>query len=320
MTSPTDPSEPPSEPPSERLPDPTAEPAPEAALQPYQVCFVVDDVAAAAEEAQARFGWGPFRSFRNTAENIDYRGRSVRREADVALAMAGDVQVELLHVHDGVDCLAAYQASFGRGLQHIGIATPSREAALARLERLGACVDHRDEFAGIRLAFVDLPTGPGMFELVDRTSGSPTGASAALPEPGDRACICVDRATVVTERMDEALGFFGASFGWQGVTAEPATLREGDQETRLRRAIGRAGRLEIELVEGRRGERDPYSRHLARGGHGLVHASARTAGTQDGSVAATAPAAPGCAWLESGERFTLVDWAGGIGSLQLRTD
>ena len=278
----------------------------------YQVCFVVDDVERAAAECGQRFGWGPFSSFRATVEDLDYQGRSARRVADVALGMAGRVEVELLHVHEGVDCLAAYQARHGRGFQHLGIDTASCEQALEGLEGLGARLDHRDEYEGIRIAFVDVPCGPGAFELVDRTSGAPRGAGAELPRPGPTPRSSIDRATLVTDRMAEALDFFANAFDWQGVLAEPATL-EGEQgETSLLRARGSAGRLEVEILEGRPGGLDPYSRHLAEHGPGLVHAGGPSI---DHDVAGS----HGFRWRETGERFALTDWAGGAGALALRS-
>lgn len=302
------------------------EPARLERLSVYQVCFVVDEVERAAAECSERFGWGPFRCFRATVDNLDYRGRPARRVADVALGMAGRVQVELLHVHDGVDCLAVYQARHGRGFQHLGIDTPCRESTLARLEGLGARLDHRDEFEGIRIAFVDVPSGPGAFELVDRTSGAPSGAGATLPEPGRTPRISIDRATLVTDRMDATLDFFGKAFGWQSVVAEPATLRWEASETRLLRALGPAGRLEIELVEGRPGGRDPYSRHLARSGPGLVHAGGLALDRDAPESFADrweasrweASRWKASRWKESAEEFVLLDWSGGAGALQLR--
>ena len=287
-------------------------PEPASRLTPYQVCFVVDDVDEAAAECQERFAWGPFRSFRSTVEDLHYQGRPARRVADVAVGMAGRVQVELLHVHDGVDCLAAYQARHGRGFQHLGIDTPSRDTALARLEGLGARLDHLDEFEGIQIAFVDVPVGPGLFELVDRTTGAPRGGGATLPKPVAASRLSIDRATVVTDRMDVALDFFASAFGWRNVAAESATLRWDTEEAHLSRALGTAGRLEIELVEGRPGGRDPYSRTLARSGPGLVHAGGVVVADDDW------PESVAYCWLEAGETFALADWSGGAGALQLR--
>jgi hypothetical protein len=280
-------------------------------LAPYQVCFVVEDVGQAVAEVRTRFGWGPFRCFRAKVETLRYRGRPASRDAEVALGMAGAVQVELLHVHEGVDCLAAYQTRYGCGFQHLGVDTGDRDAALRRLEALGGKLDHLDEFEGIRIAFVDGPVGPGLFELVDRTSGAPSGAGASLPEPGPTPGVAIDRATVVTDRMETALDYFAGAFGWRDVTASTETLRTEDREVRLARALGRAGRLEIELVEGLPDGRDPYSRHLVRGDHGLVHAG--------GVVNEIDPlASPVHHWVEADERFVLADWSGGVGALQLR--
>lgn len=287
-------------------------------LTPYQVCFVVEDVEEAAAECHERFGWGPFRSFRAAVDSLEYKGQRARRVAEVALGMAGRVQVELLHVHEGVDCLAAYQARYGCGFQHLGIDTPSRDASLARLEKLGAKLDHRDEYEGIRIAFVDVPSGAlGAFELVDRTSGAQDAASGAAgtlgtpPDPGPTPRIAIDRATLVTDRMDETCDFFANAFRWPTVAVESATLRWQDDETSLRRAIGSAGRLEIEIIEGRPDARDPYSRHLSRNGPGLVHAGGRL-------VEADPSASFAYHWSETGERFALLDWSGGAGALQLR--
>ncbi len=286
-------------------------------LSPYQVCFVVDAVESAAAECAARFGWGPFRSFRATVESLEYRGRPARRVAEVALGMAGGVQVELLHVHEGVDCLAAYQGRYERGFQHLGIDTPSRGVALERLEKLGARLDHLDEFEGIRIAFVDVPGGPGLFELVDRTSGRPSGGGAVVPEPGATPRVAIDRATLVTDRVDETLDFFASAFGWRNRVAKPATLRWDGEDVKLQRVLGVAGRLEVEIVAGRPGGRDPYSRHLARGEHGLVHAGGVLTSPERPDAFVDRASQHG-QWLETGERFTLVDWSGGVGTLQLR--
>jgi hypothetical protein len=101
-------------------------------LFPSQVCFVVDDVPSAAAECSKRFGWGPFQTFTATVERAEYKGEYAKRVTDVALGMAGAVQVELVHVHQGIDCIATYQDRYGPGFQHLGIYCRSREAALER--------------------------------------------------------------------------------------------------------------------------------------------------------------------------------------------
>ena len=135
-------------------------------LHPAQVCFVVDDVDAAVDEGVASFGWGPFHRFTAPVAEAHYHDWTGSKRTDVALGMAGSVQVELIHVHKGHDTVEAYQARYGTGLQHLGISCRDREQALAALAEIGGGVDDQGEYPGIRFAFVDTPTGPGMFELL----------------------------------------------------------------------------------------------------------------------------------------------------------
>jgi catechol 2,3-dioxygenase-like lactoylglutathione lyase family enzyme len=286
----------------------------DAALFPTQVCFMVDDVRRAAEECVARFGWGPFRHFTADVPDSHYRGWCGRRHNDVALGMAGRVQVELLHVHEGRAAISAYQDEYGRGFQHLGIACRSREAALERLESLGAALDERNEFGGTRFAFVDVPTGPAMFELLDHEGEEPGRSPEIAAEGSGREAyvLGVDRATIVTADIEASLRFYSQAFGWEDARAEPQTLRHGRGTSRMQRFVGHAGWLDLELVEPAEAAEDPYSRHRARGPHGLVHAGGlRPEGFDE-------PASVECEWLETGERFALHDWAAGPRSLQVR--
>ena len=63
-------------------------------LHPVQVCFVVDDVEAAVAECADRFGWGPFHQFSAPVPEARYHEWVGAKETDVALGMAGGVQVE----------------------------------------------------------------------------------------------------------------------------------------------------------------------------------------------------------------------------------
>lgn len=283
---------------------------PDSRLYPWQVCFVVDDVETAIAECGRRFGWGPFERFTAEIEDVEYRGRVARRVTNVALGQAGRVQVELVHVREGFDCIATYQQRYARGFQHLGIGCRSRDAALERLESLGARLDDLNEYGGIKIAFVDVPTGPGMFELLQPTREDAGPAGETMPHDEHIPVVEIDRATIVTDDMDAALEFHAQAFDWRDIRAEQQTLRYEGGEVRLARAIGRAGLLEIELVEGRTGGSDPYSAHLARGDHGLVHA---------GALTSAEPAGSGGCWLETGEHFWLEDWPGGASGLQLRS-
>ena len=109
--------------------------------------------------------------------------------------------------------------------------------------------------------------------------------------------------------IDAALSFYSDAFDWRGVQASEQTLRTPDGDVSLRRTIGQAGLLELELIEGQPDAADPYSSHLRRGDHGLVHA---------GFAAPDAPRRDTYEWVETGEAFDLRDWGGGRASLQMR--
>ncbi len=284
-------------------------------LHPVQVCFVVDDVGTAVAECVDRFGWGPFHQFSAPVPEARYHDWIGAKETDVALGMAGDVQVELIHVREGRDAVGAYQERYGTGFQHLGISCKDREAALAALEGIGARLDDSGEYPGIRFAFVDTPTGPGMFELLQQTGDTPPPGddvkqdAATAVAPG----VVLDRATIVTDDLARAHAFYSEAFRWDGIGIETVSLRQGGSLERVRRVRGRAGQLELELIEAKADGGGPYARHLARGDHGLVHA---------GGVVANGALPPGAVrsgeWVEDGERFGLYAWAGGTESLQLR--
>ena len=310
-------------------------------LFPSQVCFVVEDVPTAVHDCVSRFGWGPFQQFTAPVEDAEYRGFRGRKVTEVALGMAGRVQVELIHVHEGHDAIEAYQAEYGVGFQHLGVGVRSRDDALAHLEKLGGKLNSQTEYAGLRIAFVDLPTGPAMFELLEqagqpsRKKGEATIEDQTKKEdessrPSDPNCFEVDRATIVTPDLNATLAFYSEAFGWEGCGAHNATLRHPYGESLMRRALARAGTLELELIEAQADGSDPYAAHLRRGAHGLVHAGGplrpadesksshnQSHGQSRGKTEAGAAMLP-YEWLETKESFTLENWAGGPGALQMR--
>jgi len=287
-------------------------------LYPSQVCFVVEDVPTAAKDCAARFGWGPFMEFTAAVDDASYRDWRGAKRTDVALGMAGPTQVELIHVHEGHDAVEAYQAEYGIGFQHLGVGVKSRDAALAHLESLGASTNELLEPKGLRIAFVDLPTGDAMFELLEPTGEKSEGfdleeaqkrPGASAPDAPKSALFAIDRATIVAQDMERALAFHANSFGWKEAQPQTHTLRHPGGESRIERYQGRAGTLTLEILSPSKQSDDPYSAHLLRGAHGLVHAGGRQT---DQDVSDDAP----FEWLETGERFALEDWAGGPSSLQ----
>ena len=289
-------------------------------LYPRQVCFVVDDVPAASEACRERFGWGPFYTFVTEVPEARYRDWSGAKKTEVALGMAGCVQVELIHVHAGRDAIGTYQADYGSGFQHIGIFCRSRDDAMTRLEVMGGRVDATLDHDGVRIAFIDVPSGPAMWELLEPTRPDAAGAAATQHKTarlGEEGVLEIDRATIVTEDMARTFPFYREAFGWTDAVPKPATLQIGSETYGFERVTARAGMMDLEIVMpvgGGERSADPYSAHLARGDHGLIHVGSRAGNGCE------ADAGPRGSWRGSGETFTFVDWAGGEGAMQVRRE
>jgi catechol 2,3-dioxygenase-like lactoylglutathione lyase family enzyme len=282
-------------------------------LTPQQVCFVVDDVPAAVDYCEQRFGWGPFYQFKAPVPEASYKEWRGEKLTEVALGMAGRIQVEFLHIHKGHDTTADYQQEYGTGFQHLGIHCQSREEALAHLEALGANVNELNEYPGIRFAFVDVPTGAGMFEMLQPTAEMKEDAGLTASIDSDKSTLFdVDRATIVTRDINQALDFYCAAFDWQPAASSTATLLYGEEETTVQRYIGKSGKLQLEFIQPLEDSGDPYSAHLRRGEHGLIHAGGITTGELPADEILRGE------WPDSGEKFALYNWAGGANSLQVR--
>lgn len=285
-------------------------------LSPQQVCFVVDDVSAAVQRCEKEFAWGPFYQFTAPVEKAVYKDWTGKKLVEVALGMAGNVQVEFIHVYEGHDAVEAYQAEYKRGFQHLGIQCQSREAAVDYLTALGAEVNELNEFPGIRFAFVDVPTGAAMFELLQQTNEWGKGDALDVDTQASdivEGLFQIDRATIVTDNMEAALAFYSQAFGWDDAAFTRSTLQYAGKQNAFKRFIGHAGTLDIELLQAIDIADDPYSQHLNRGSHGLVHAGGLSAGASDDNEKAIE-----YQWLESEEKFSLSNWLAGSSSLQMR--
>lgn len=284
-------------------------------LSPQQVCFVVDDVSTTVKYCEEHFGWGPFYQFKVPVHEARYKEWTGEKLTEVALGMAGKVQVEFLHVFKGHDTTEEYQARYGSGFQHLGIHCEGRDEALVFLESLGAQVNELNDYPGVRFAFVDVPTGSGMFEILQPTNEMASNESLSAsrkPRSDANNKLNVDRATIVTRDIDTALDFYASAFGWAKPVLKQTTLRYGHSEAQVWRHVETAGKLELELIQPTKDSDDPYAAHLRRGEHGLIHAG--------GAIIGDFPAGEAMLgeWMDAGESFALYNWPGGEHALQVR--
>jgi catechol 2,3-dioxygenase-like lactoylglutathione lyase family enzyme len=154
-----------------------------------------------------------------------------------------------------------------------------------------------------------------MFEILQPTQAMAdnAGISSSCERRVDRNTLFdVDRATIVTADIERALAFYAKAFGWQNVQATTATLSIAGTHTRMRRFLGTAGKLQLELIEPDNTGDDPYAAHLRRGHHGLIHAGGVLRGELPSEASLHGE------WLETAEPFALYDWPGGERALQIR--
>ncbi len=137
-----------------------------------QQAWVVPSIDAAAHAWHAATGIGPFLALRHVAvQRPRHRGRPQRTDFSVAVAQAGDVQVELVEQHDATpSCYRDSVAPGATGFHHVAIMSADFEAELGRLTAGGAEIAADGVFGDLRFAYVDLRPALGcMVELVEDT-------------------------------------------------------------------------------------------------------------------------------------------------------
>jgi hypothetical protein len=134
-----------------------------------QMAWVVNDLEAAARKHSATFGYGPFMFNRHIRlSNPCHRGVSAQTDFSLAIAQAGDVQVELVQQHD--DTPSVYRDIYvkGReGFHHVAVIVPNVDKEVARYQSLGFAVASTGRFGDAEFAYVDTSPATGhMVELL----------------------------------------------------------------------------------------------------------------------------------------------------------
>lgn len=105
-----------------------------------QVAMVVRDLDAAMRNYWENFGIGPWRILEfgpETVRELTYRGKPQPYAMRVALAMHGDLQLELVESIQGPNIYEDFLREHGEGMQHFGIVVPDVRAAIKDLEARG---------------------------------------------------------------------------------------------------------------------------------------------------------------------------------------
>lgn len=136
-----------------------------------QVSWVVSDLDEAVRRWHRTTGIGPFHILRSPPiENFRHRGLPGSLDMDVALAQAGDIQIELIQQKG--DAPSAYRDAWAPGgdvLHHMGRVTPDFDADYARYRELGFEVAQSGNTGPARFVYLDTRPALGfMVELVDK--------------------------------------------------------------------------------------------------------------------------------------------------------
>ena len=132
-----------------------------------QMAWVVRDLEDAARRFSTTLGAGPF-LFNRHVQLTDprHRGQPVRTDFSLALAQAGEVQIELIAQHD--DTPSVYRDLFpagSEGFHHVAVIVPDVSLEVERYLALGFAVASSGRFGHADFAYVD--TSPATGHMVE---------------------------------------------------------------------------------------------------------------------------------------------------------
>lgn len=132
-----------------------------------QMAWVVNDLDTAARRFSQVYGAGPFMFNRHVKlTDSRHRGRAMQTDFSLALAQAGDVQIELVEQHD--DTPSVYRDLYPRGVggfHHVAVIVPNVDKEVERYRALGFAVGSTGRFGDADFAYVD--TAPATGHMVE---------------------------------------------------------------------------------------------------------------------------------------------------------
>lgn len=140
----------------------------------FQICWVVDDIAAAEREFSEKWGvqrWLRMPDLHFGPETTTYRGERADYTAHIALGYSGTQQIELIQPVSGNNLYTEFLESNGVGVHHVAYVPVDYEETLAEAERRGMPVLQQGRIGGAGMEFAYLDGGPlgGYIELMKLT-------------------------------------------------------------------------------------------------------------------------------------------------------
>lgn len=149
------------------------QPWPDGEYRFFQTGFVVDDVLAAAARWARVFGVGPFHVMPVFDQHGVYRGTEATITAQVAVAQAGPVQIELIQQHcDRPSVFREWSRDGTCAFHQLATVTPDYDGKMAHYGQLGYEIAAESVAGRFRSAYVDTLADFGFYtEVVESTPG-----------------------------------------------------------------------------------------------------------------------------------------------------
>jgi hypothetical protein len=135
-----------------------------------QMCWVVPDARAAATEWVRSTGTGPFFLVEKfSMRDARYRGQPTDVELTIAVAQAGDNQIEIISQNNEVPSIYRELVPRGKlGFHHVALYCRDYDADVAAYTRAGAAVAMSGRVGRNRVCYVDTSASTGcMVELIE---------------------------------------------------------------------------------------------------------------------------------------------------------
>jgi hypothetical protein len=139
-----------------------------------QICWIVPDIKVAIDHWLQSTGTGPWFTFEKmTIDEAQYRGKPVELELSVAIAQAGDIQIELVQQRtDGPSAYRDLVPAGKTGMHHMALYCNDYDADFAAYTESGAAAAFTGKVFGNRVAYMDTSATVGyMVELIEGSEG-----------------------------------------------------------------------------------------------------------------------------------------------------
>lgn len=125
--------------------------------------YVVRDIEAAMHHWSSQLGIGPWFYLPDlTPRDFLYRGQPSPAIISIALANAGELQIELIQpINDAPSAYRDFLAAGREGLQHMSSWEENLEEIIQRAAAQGIAVYHEGWIGGARFVYFDTETHPG---------------------------------------------------------------------------------------------------------------------------------------------------------------